>query len=84
MIPLRKLRRMRATLERFMAVTSPLATGSWDDGAGGWCDIDEANRSLTEAWMYVDLWIKYRQNHKRDPVPGGVLSLGSHGASRDG
>lgn len=70
MIPLPKLRRMRNTVATFAAAVRPYSDGSWDDNAGGWSDKDEASRSLTEAWMYLDSWVKYRERHHRDPKRG--------------
>lgn len=71
MLSLAKLRRMRDTVERYAAAVKPFAEGSWDDGAGGWSDRDEAHRSLGEAAMYLDCWLRYRELHGHDPVTGG-------------
>lgn len=70
-LSLAKLRRMRDAVERYAATVQPYADGSWDDSAGGWSDKDEAHRSLVEAAMYLDCWLRYREVHGRDPVAGG-------------
>lgn len=73
MLSLAKLRRMRDTVERYATEVRPHAVGSWDDGAGGWSDRDEAHRSLVEAAMYLDRWVRYREVHGRDQVTGGMV-----------
>lgn len=70
MLSLAKLRRMRDALGRYAAAVKPFATGSWDDNAGGWSDMDESHRSLLEAEMYLDCWLLYRERHGHDPVTG--------------
>lgn len=70
MLSLAKLRRMRDTVERYAIEARPYADGSWDDGAGGWSDKDEAHRSLTEAHIYLAGWVRHREMLGRDPVRG--------------
>lgn len=71
-VSLGKLRQMRDAVARYAATVEPFADGSWDNGAGGWSDKDEAHRSLTEAWIYLDGWVRHRERHGVDPVRGGA------------